>query len=60
MEDESRFAEQAVFPSSLDIPCWILDISPFPFPFPCSKRAIAVLKGAIMPEKTSYFFSDWG
>ena len=29
MEDQSRFAEQAVFPSSLDIPCSILDISPF-------------------------------
>jgi len=24
-----RFAEQGVFPSSLDIPCWILDIFPF-------------------------------
>ena len=32
MEDQSRFAEQAVFPSSLDIPCSILDISPFIIP----------------------------
>ena len=37
VEDQSRFAEQAVFPSSLEIPCWILDIFPFShssFPLP--------------------------
>ena len=42
MEDESRFAEQAVFPSSLDIPCWILDIfhSPISLFLICCKSCL--------------------